>query len=641
MFTPSLKTRKGTFRAMDRNHFFTGFLLMICVMSAYGQTDPIQVVPPSLLPEILALSGDLETIQKPKYLSPEDMVVSPDKQSIYIAEQTAKQVVRLDCATNRVTQTMLMPNEPTGLAVSSDGVTLYITCASQRWPSGMVCVVNAASGKVQNRIAVGHMARSPVLSPDQKTLYVCNWYSNDVSVVDVASGTETAKVPVTREPYAAAITPDGATLVVTNALPDQKATDTTAIACKIALINTTTKSVRATIPLPVGSHSLYGLCITPDGKFAFATHLIGRFTIPATTLTGGWVHSNNMAIVDIPNAKLTNDIELDNSTQGFANPWGVGITGDAKYVCVLHAGSNSMTVVDYAQLLVKAQAGTDLSHDFTSIYSIKNSIYLTTKGSRALAMVDNKAYAAGYYSDSLEVVTINGLTSYTTAGCALGPSKPMNGERQGEFNFTDATLCYQQWQSCFSCHPFTRPDALNWILNTTNSTPKNVKSMLYSWWTPPTSWAGKRPAAGGIDGSVYSGISAELGLVPTDAEANPLDTLLMFLKPIPSPHLVKGRLSASAVRGKAIFTQVGCNICHPAPLYTNQRFENVGVVDPFDANTQWDTPSLNEAWRTSPYGHLGSYNNLSDILILPSHSLGASKLSPQDLSDLIEFVLSL
>ena len=626
---------------MDRNLCLTGILLIMCVVSGYTQTDAINVVPPSLLPEILALNGDLETIQKPKYLSPSALLASPDKQSIYVAEQTAKQVVKLNCATNTVTQTMLMPNEPTGLAISKDGATLYVTCASERWPSGMVCVVNASSGKVQKRIVVGHMARSPVVSPDGQTLYVCNWFNSDVSIIDAVAGVETGRIHVTREPYAAAITPDGTTLVVTNSLPDQKATDTAGIACKIALINTATKTVRASVPLPVGSHSLFGVSITPDGKFALATHLIGRFTIPATTLSGGWIHSNNMAIIDIANATLTNDVELDNTNQGFANPWSIGITGDGKYVSVLHAGSNTMTVIDLQQLLVKAQAGKDLSHDFTAIYGIKTAIDLTTKGSRALAMIDNKAFVAGYFSDSLEVVTINGLSSFTFAGCALGAHKPMNGERQGEFNFTDATLCFQKWQSCFSCHPFTRPDALNWILNTPNSTPKNVKNMLYSWWTPPTSWAGKRPAAGGPDGSIRSGISAELFIQPNEEVAMPLDTFLMRLKPLASHYLVKGQLSASAIRGKAIFSKVGCDVCHPAPLYTDKKFHNAGVVDVFDANTQWDTPSLIEAWRTSPYGHLGSYENITDMIMLRTHSLGATQLSPQEISDLIEFVSSL
>jgi YVTN family beta-propeller protein len=627
---------------MNRKLFITVFLLVQCFTPAYSQPNAINIVPPSLLPEILALNGDLETIQKPKYLSPAEMIVAPDKQSIYIAEQTAKQVVRFNCATNAVTQTMLMPNQPTGLAISKDGTTLYVTCASEQWPNGMVCVVNTVSGKVQNRIAVGHMARSPVLSPNGQTLYVCNWFNNDMSVVDLASHRDVARIPVTREPYTAALTPDGATLVVTNALPDQKATDTNAIACKIALVNTATRTVRASVPLPVGSHSLFGLCITPDGKFALATHLIGRFTLISNKLDGGWVHSNNMAIIDIANGKLTNDVELDNRSQGYANPWSIGITGDAKYACVLHAGSNSLTIIDLPQLLVKAQAGIDLSHDFTSIYGIKNAVYLTTRGSRALAMIDSKAYVAGYFSDSLQVVTINSLTSVSYAGCALGPFKPANGERQGEFNFTDATLCFEQWQSCFSCHPFARPDALNWILNNpTTSSPKNVKSMLYSWQTPPTSWAGKRTAAGGPQGSIRAGISAELVTEPQERIAVPMDTFIMRLKPVPSPYLVKGRFSESALRGKSAFIKAQCNYCHPSPLYTDLQFHNAGVPDDFDANTLWDTPSLNEAWRTSPYGHLGSYEKLEDISMLKSHSQEVSKLTQQEIQDLMQFLKSL
>jgi DNA-binding beta-propeller fold protein YncE len=536
---------------------------------------------------------------------------------------------------------MLMPNEPTGIAVSKDGATLYVTCASDRWPNGVVCVVSVATGKVTRRIAAGHMARSPVLSADGATLYVCNWLGDDLSVITIASGTET-RIRVEREPYAAAITPDGATLVVTNSLPSEKATDTVSITGKVSLISTATKTVRATIPVyPAGTHSLFGVSISPDGKYALATHLVGLFTIPSTKLEGGWVHTNNLAIIDIASGKLVNDIMLDNAQQGFANPWGLGCTGDGKFLCVLHAGSNTMTIIDYPQLMVKALAGKSLSHDFTAIYGIKSVANLSTKGSRAIAMIGNRAYVAGYFSDSIQVIAVSGLTSTQSTLYPLGPNKPMNGERQGNFNYTNASNCFQQWQSCFSCHPFYRPDALNWILNTTNSTPKNVKSAVYAWWTPPNSWAGKRPHAGGPDGSIRSGLSAELFIQPTEAVAAPLDTFFMRLKPVASRFLVKGRLSTKAARGGALFESIGCGACHPAPLYTDQRFHNAGVIDNFDPNTQWDTPSLIEAWRTAPYSHLGIYDSIQQIIKLRAHSLGAQNLTPQEMSDLIEFVSSL
>ena len=44
--------------------------------------------------------------------------------------------------------------------------------------------------------------------------------------------------------------------------------------------------------------------------------------------------------------------------------------------------------------------------------------------------------------------------------------------------------------------------------------------------------------------------------------------------------------------------------CHPAPLYTDDGFYNAGVFDPDDATLNWNTPSLIEAWRTAPYGHM-------------------------------------
>jgi hypothetical protein len=55
-------------------------------------------------------------------------------------------------------------------------------------------------------------------------------------------------------------------------------------------------------------------------------------------------------------------VELDNPTQGYANPWGIVQTGDGNYLCVLHVGSQTMTVIDYPQLIAKALAGKDLSH---------------------------------------------------------------------------------------------------------------------------------------------------------------------------------------------------------------------------------------------------------------------------------------
>jgi DNA-binding beta-propeller fold protein YncE len=629
---------------MIRKTFLSIFLAGLAA-SAIAQTasNIMQTIPPSLLPQILALNGDLPTKQYPKYISPAATAASSDGKYIYVAEQQMKQVAQFDCATNTVIKTFQVPNEPTGIAVAKDGSKIYVTCASDRWPAGTVCIIDITSGKIVKRFSAGHYSRSPVLSKDEGTLYTCNWLGNDLSVIDLATGTE-KRIKMVREPYAAAITPDGATLVVTNSLPELKAIDTVQLTGKVSLISTATGTVRAVVPVtPVGTHSLFGCYISKDGDYAFVTHLVGRFTLPAIKLENGWVHSNNLAVIDIKNGKLANDVELDNAIVGYANPWGIAQTGDGKYLCVVHAGSRSMTIIDYPKLIIKATGKADLSHALDSLYSIKYVKQLQIKSPQSITMIGNKAYITGMYSDSMQIITVSSLTSAEGPKVALGESKPLNTERQGGFNFFDGYNCFQQWQSCFSCHPFTRPDALNWMLGSeTTPRQRNVKSMLHAWWTPPTGWSKKRDHAGGPNGSIRMGIKWELQIDPNDDIAIPLDTFIMRLKPVMSPFLIKGRLSASAVRGRDLFSSIGCADCHPAPLYTDNDFHYAGVPDTLESAVKWNTPSLTEAWRTAPYSHTGGYDKIEEIIALRAHSLGKyENLSEQDRKDLVEFVSSL
>jgi YVTN family beta-propeller protein len=170
-----------------------------------------------------------------------------------------------------------MPNEPSGIAVSKDGAKLYVTITSERWPEGYVCVVDASSGKIEKRIKVGHSPRCPVLSPNGERLYVCNQYNDDISVVNIASGKEDKKIKVVREPYSARVTSDEKILVVANSLPLCNSTDTAEAHCKISLVDLNDNSKTVHLGLTQGSHSVFGMTITPDGKYALITHLVAMF----------------------------------------------------------------------------------------------------------------------------------------------------------------------------------------------------------------------------------------------------------------------------------------------------------------------------------------------------------------------------
>ena len=606
------------------------------------------VAPPSMVFELLSLNRDLGTKKKPKYRSPIDMETSPDQKKIYISEQTAKRIAIFDVEQGVISGYIRFPNEVTGCAVSLDGTQLYVTIGSDLWPGGYVCVTDIASGRILRRIKVGHYPRSPVLTPDGAKLFVCNMFGNNLSVINMGTFAVDS-VGLVREPYCADLTPDGKTLVIGNSLPNDRSTDTDYVSCMITLFDVEKNKVDTNIRLTRGSHSVFGLTVTPDGKYAFAMHLIGKFNLIGTTVERGWLHTNNMAMIDIQNRRFVNDVCLDLASVGMSNPWGVRCTDDGEFMAVVHAGSNELSVIKLKDLIDTANArtarGDDMQKDFTSMLDSRKRYGVGTKGPRALAIIGDSIYTTGYFDDvaaSMEVFDVTQTGSRPKLTYSVGTPMAWTGERNGESNYYDGALCFQKWQSCHSCHPLTRPDALNWILGGgATPTPKNAKSMLYAWWTPPTTWTGRR---GHCQTSIIAGIELELFRVATRDLAAPLDTFFMGMKPLASPKLVKGRLSPAAQRGKAIYynpDKVDCIVCHPAPLFTDSLFWNTGVPDPFDANTQWVTPSLVEAWRTGPYGHLGSFWGIREILELPGHTNASKKLTMEEIDDLVEFVESL
>jgi mono/diheme cytochrome c family protein len=251
-----------------------------------------------------------------------------------------------------------------------------------------------------------------------------------------------------------------------------------------------------------------------------------------------------------------------------------------------------------------------------------------------MALIGYQAYVTEYFSDSISIVNIS---SENTDQIQLGPQNPMTQERKGEFYYYDANETFQKWLSCISCHPDVRSDALNWDLaNDGYGSPRQVKSLLYSHYTPPTTITGCRPDA---YASVRAGFKFVEFAIRPEEDASAVDAFLMSLEPVPSPYLVNGQLSTSAQLGKSIF-QARCASCHSGEYYTDLLQHDVGTGRPSDPNL--DTPTLCEVWRTGPYLQDGRASTMMDVLTTynTGHFDGSS-LSPGDLDNLAEYVLSL
>lgn len=101
-------------------------------------------------------------------------------------------------------------------------------------------------------------------------------------------------------------------------------------------------------------------------------------------------------------------------------------------------------------------------------------------------------FAAEYFSGTLASVDLAVEGTLRSQSFALGAQPEASARRAGELFFHDGTVGFQQWQSCASLHPGdARVDGLNWdLLNDGMGNPKNTKSLLLSYETPPTTAVG-------------------------------------------------------------------------------------------------------------------------------------------------------
>ena len=143
-----------------------------------------------------------------------------------------------------------------------------------------------------------------------------------------------------------------------------------------------------------------------------------------------------------------NTVLLDDVDLGAANPWGVATTADGKTICVSHAGTHEISVIDAVGLLDKlakiaassapsgekksaannyasaASATTaDVPHDLAFLVGLRQRIKLDGNGPRGLVAIDSTLYVAEYFTDALGVVDLDAKSRRPVSQLALGPNR--------------------------------------------------------------------------------------------------------------------------------------------------------------------------------------------------------------------------
>jgi DNA-binding beta-propeller fold protein YncE len=525
--------------------------------------------------------------------------------------------------------------------LSADGQRLYV---AEETPEGRVHAIDLSATRARTTsFLVGHFPSALALSRDGRRLFVANRFLNEVAEFAVPGGQRVRAQAVGREPIALALAPGDDRLVVACHLPAGAATQET-MAAEVQLLATQDLRLRQRIELPNGSTSVRGLALAPDGSTAYVSHILARFQQPANRIERGWMNTNAVSAIDLRTARWQGTVLLDSVEAGAANPWGIACSADGRWLGVTHAGTHELSVIDRPglQQAMAQDPGHRALDDLSFLRPLQRRLALPVQGPRAVALAGARLWVAGYFSDSLCAVELSPGPLGVSAPWRLSPALPPSEERKGEMAFHDASHCFQQWQSCSSCHPDARADALNWdLMNDGLGNPKNTKSMLMTHRSSPAMWLGVRQDA---PAAVRAGFKYIQFAVVDEQLATAVDRYLDALAPVPSPHLVRGTLSPAAERGKKHFTAVGCAQCHLAPLYTDRQAYDLGTTSGQDRGKPVDTPSLVECWRTAPYLHDGSAATLREVLFArnPGHAHADLRLlRPEQVEELITFVLSL
>lgn len=529
----------------------------------------------------------------------------------------------------QVVKTIPLQQTPTGV-IAKEGKA-YVSCFDTR---GEIVTVDLKEGKIVNTVPVGAGAEAPAWSKEEDKIFVCNRFAGTVSEVDVKNGKVTREVKVLREPSKVVVSPDGKYLFVANALPAQRA-DVDYVACCVSVIDLASFQKVKDIRLENGSNALRGATLSPDGKYLFVSHNLGRFTVPTSQLQQGWMNTNAMSVVDVASLEFKGAVLLDEPERGAAGVWGVECT--PGYLIVSHSGTHEISVIDYPELIKKFEAYPDkmaLNYDLHFLYGIRERIALKGNGPRNFIVRDQEVIVPMFFSDDLNRYDLN---TKQLSEVALNPGRHETMAQKGERIFNDAAFCFQNWQSCNGCHPGdARTDGMNWdLMNDGVGNSKNCKSLLLSLETPPCMISGIRANAHVANRAGFKYIQF-MELKEEDAAC--VDAYVASLKPVPSPYLVDGELSEKAKKGRKVFERLKCDACHSGPYYTDMKMHRIGEDIEFEQG--WDTPTLIEVWRTAPYLFDGRAATMEEVFGVYKHGVD-KKLSKTDLDALVEYVNSL
>ena len=592
------------------------------------------------------------------YLSPFNLTVSRDGSRLYIVAQEANTLLVADVAKQKVINKIRVGEVPHTVILSNDERFAYV---SNEW-SDNVSVIDLSLSKVTDTLRTGNAPAGLVLSADGRYLYVVNSYSCDISIFDLQTKSEIKRLAAGNNPTGIQLSPDGETICVTSRR-GLIARYGTPLMTELTMVNT--RSQRVTEHKNIESaHIMENVAFTPSGDLALVALIRPKNLVPSIQVERGWMITNGIGIIEQKPNGRTVQLLLDEPNAYYADPFDIIVTPDGKKAFVSNAGVNCISVINMDSVrAILAESSPEMLRTYanhlgtSSRFVMKRISTGANPKGMALSPDGKKLYVAEQLEDKIAIINTDNLEAVNTID--LGGPRRITVARHGRRLLNNAGHTFQNQYSCYTCHPDNHEDGLvyNMASKDMGRNVTNTQSLRNIGDTPPFKWNGKNQTIYKQDGMRFSTV-----LTRTEAFSyKELDALVAYIMTgIPNPPNLQynpnGELTEAQLRGKAVFERTHdsfgneisvvnrCVTCHPAPYYTNKKMADVNTLAATDDSILFDTPHLNNVFVSPPYLHDGRAATLEEIWTLygKTENHGAvNDLTKNQLNDLIEYLKSL
>lgn len=570
---------------------------------------------------------------EPSYRSPVDVALAGTGR-LLTANQSSGSISLVDTQRRVVLDEVACGAHPTAVAASADG-RQALAVASY---AGDLVLLKIQDDRllVEGRVHVGGEPYGMAWDQAGGLAYVSLAGESAVAIVDLKTRKAVGRIAVGPWPRFLALAPDGRRLAV-GCNGDQQ----------VWVVDTDKRE--PLFHVSTGGINLGQMQVSTDGQYVYLPWMVYRQNaITPRNIRKGWVLGSRLGRVRLDQAERREAITLDPAGMAVSDPHGLAISPDGQWLACAAGGTHELLLFRTSALKFQSYGGPGDHIDPRLLADPDLFTRVPLEGRPLAICMDPKGrsvYVVNALTDAVQVVDLDERQQVATI--QLGRPAQASLARRGEAIFYDGRRSLDQWYSCHSCHWEGGPNAVTMDTKNdrTEHTFKTVPPLVNVTHTSPWTWHGWQL---NLEDAMRTSLTETmLGPPASAADCQALVAYLGSLAAPPNPHRAAGdKLSPAAERGRALFSgrKANCASCHRGPYFTDGQVHDVGTGEKTDAFDGFNTPSLVGVHRRLRLLHDGRARSLDDLLTgphAPQRVAGEGELTPQERSDLVEYLRTL